>query len=624
MARASKVIEVVLVPQVPLLLDVRRTLVMQCDMSLLTCRFSQSRAWFTRLPASRSLLLGLDAFPLPAADPWSGFQAPQRVQQAPSSSAAAFSKALLSRDALRPRVRAQATSLELDEIEILAGPQITAAESEDRGAFDQLGCDDRVTGNLGALGIEQPTPVQEAGIPSILEGRNVALKSYTGSGKTLAYLLPTLTLATQRAEEEFMKLKRARKAHEAGTLQGIVVAPSRELAMQIVRVAQSLLPEEARATVQQAIGGANPARQSEALKKAKPMVVVGTPGRLAELSRAGQLQMHHTGILVLDEVDELMQTQFREPMQRLVDHCGKRREGGRQTVLVSATLSDKVLAKARTWCPHPHRVFIGGASSSSSEASGVQEDAARPEALWGWSGAFAPWQAAHTPRQSLQQAESQGLRDEGIPAMPPSVQHAFYRAPKRHHVDAVRRCIHALDAKQALVFMNFQQRLRDTEAKLRTRGLSVGSLHGELDKSQRQAVLAAFRRGQFRVLVVSDVAARGLDVPECDVVFNLELPSSPGHYAHRAGRTGRFDRPGWVVSIADERDLFVLDKFSRKLVIRIPEAKAESGQWSVVKPSAQQQQQQHEQPSQAQQDSADQVPQTETSPTASSAKQATA
>ncbi|KAK9863559.1 hypothetical protein WJX84_010176 [Apatococcus fuscideae] len=546
--------------------------------SMLGSRFSQSRPWLARLPTSRSILLGLDCFPLPAADSIRQVCAAHPAQQQATSSSAAFSKALTGRHSNRGTTTARATAVEPDEIEILAGPDEVAAESESKGPFDQLGCDDRVTGNLEALGINQPTPVQEAGIPIVLDGRNVALKSYTGSGKTLAYLLPALTLATQRAEEEFLKLKRARKAHEAGTLQAIVVAPSRELAMQIVRVAQSLLPEEAKATVQQAIGGANPARQNEALKKAKPMVVVGTPGRLAELSRSGQLQMHQTGILVLDEVDELLQTQFREAMQRIVDHCGKRREGGRQTVLVSATLSDKVLAKARTWCPQPERVFIGGAASSEAGV-GVQQDSTRPEALWGWSGAFAPWQAASNPRQSLQQAESQGLRDEGIPAMPPAVQHAFYRAPKRHSVDA------------ALVFMNFQRRLRDTEAKMRTRGLSVGSLHGELDKSQRQAVLAAFRRGQLRVLVVSDVAARGLDVPECDVVFNLELPSSPGHYAHRAGRTGRFDRAGWVVSIADERGLFVLDKFSKKLAIRIPEAKAEAGQWSVQKPAPQQPQQ---------------------------------
>ena len=123
---------------------------MQSD--LLTSRMRRSRAWLARLPASRSLLLGLDAFPLPAADLLPRVQGPQRAHQHPSASAAAFSRALLSKDVGRPRVKAQATALELNEIEILAGPEEAAAESEthgqSRGPFDQLGCDDRVTVSL--------------------------------------------------------------------------------------------------------------------------------------------------------------------------------------------------------------------------------------------------------------------------------------------------------------------------------------------------------------------------------------------------------------------------------------------------------------------------------------------
>lgn len=127
---------------------------MQLD--LLTSRMSQSRAWLARLPASRSLLLGLDAFPLPAADWLPRIQGPQRAQPHASASAAAFSKALLSKDVGRPRVQAQATALELAEIEILAGPDEVepaeaAVETDSRRPFDQLGCDDRVTVSLLAL-----------------------------------------------------------------------------------------------------------------------------------------------------------------------------------------------------------------------------------------------------------------------------------------------------------------------------------------------------------------------------------------------------------------------------------------------------------------------------------------
>lgn len=140
-------------------------------------------------------------------------------------------------------------------------------------------------------GIHTPTEVQAAAIPHIVAGANVAVQCHTGSGKTLAYLLPVLSLAIARNKAEWEGVTR-RTRGQAGTVQAVVVAPSRELAMQIVRVAQSLLPDSARRAVQQAIGGANMARQVEALRKDKPVLVVGTPGRLAELSRDGTLQTH--------------------------------------------------------------------------------------------------------------------------------------------------------------------------------------------------------------------------------------------------------------------------------------------------------------------------------------------
>ena len=140
-------------------------------------------------------------------------------------------------------------------------------------------------------GIDQPNDVQRAAIPAILQGSNVAVQCYTGSGKTLAYLLPILSLAMQRSQTEWEATTR-RTRGEAGGVQAMVVVPSRELAMQIVRVAQGLLPESARRAVQQAIGGAAVWRQKEALRLHKPLLVVGTPGRLAELSRDGTLPLH--------------------------------------------------------------------------------------------------------------------------------------------------------------------------------------------------------------------------------------------------------------------------------------------------------------------------------------------
>lgn len=168
-------------------------------------------------------------------------------------------------------------------------------------------------------------------------------------------------------------------------------------------------------------------------------------------------------------------------------------------------------------------------------------------------------------------------------SLAPHVSHCYVKEVKRHHVDAVRRVIHAMNAQHVMVFMNHQDRLKDAMHKLSVRGMSVGVLHGEMQKQKRQAVMHRFRAGQFRVLLVSDVVARGLDVPECDAVINLELPSNTGHYAHRAGRTGRMGRPGVVCSIIEKQHEFVIQKTCKHLNVDIMAARVNGGQLTVIK-----------------------------------------
>ena len=256
----------------------------------------------------------------------------------------------------------------------------------------------RVQVRLAEIGVHEPSDIQRAAMPHIVEGRTLAIQSYTGSGKvcrtrpwiacvalplrhhppphcvvwmscssiaswtregcstrwyssaillavkqrercvgtaaarmqTLAFLLPVLTLAVRRLEGRvYSKAARDNFGPEA-----ILIAPSRELAMQTLRVAQRLLPKDAWPLVQQAIGGANMRRQIEAIKAARPLVVVGTPGRLAELSRSGVLRTHKTSTVVLDEVDQLLCHQFRDDLLRLLQHLGTKLDGGRARQIV--------------------------------------------------------------------------------------------------------------------------------------------------------------------------------------------------------------------------------------------------------------------------------------------------
>ncbi|KAL6771157.1 hypothetical protein ACKKBF_B34165 [Auxenochlorella protothecoides x Auxenochlorella symbiontica] len=426
---------------------------------------------------------------------------------------------------------------------------------------------------LEACRISEPSEVQTSAIPVLLSGRNAAIQSYTGSGKTLAYLLPILTLISRRqAEGSRAPGSRARGSKATDGPAAIVVAPSHELAMQIVRVAQSFFDPDQRRRVQQCIGGASTWRQQEALKEHRPWLVVGTPGRLAELSRAGALQTHHTGILVLDEADQLLAPQFSQDVGRLADHVGRGLAAGRQTVLVSATLNPTNLALAATWCRDPVPLLTGQGRTQvpeddvigeSSSDVGHREATASPAPGWGW-GRRA---AAASPGSSAGGVGT-GL-GAPAPALPPGLVHLVAGTAPHHAADTLRRGIHALDAQRALVFMNFQDRLRDVQGKLEARGMPAASLHGELSKQERQATLAAFTAGRFRALLVSDVAARGLDIPDCDAVFNLELPTDASHYAHRAGRTARAGRSGVVVSLVSGGQSYVVQRFGKRLGVDI-------------------------------------------------------
>lgn len=155
-------------------------------------------------------------------------------------------------------------------------------------------------------------------------------------------------------------------------------------------------------------------------------------------------------------------------------------------------------------------------------------------------------------------------------SLPPSLKHYYCTAKLQHKVDALRRCIHALDAKTVIAFMNNTRQLKDAVFKLEARGIQAAELHGDLGKLARSTTLKRFKKGDLRVLVTNELSARGLDVAECDLVVNLDLPTDAVHYAHRAGRTGRLGRRGTVVSICEGSEAFVVRKLQKQLGVAIP------------------------------------------------------
>lgn len=347
---------------------------------------------------------------------------------------------------------------------------------------------------LKELGIETPTPVQAEAIPIILEGKDAVVQSQTGSGKTLAYALPLLQ-AADPAEKH---------------IQAMVVAPTRELGMQIVRTFESLT-EGTGIRVQQLIGGASIQRQIEALKK-KPQIVVGTPGRILELLKLRKLSLHGVRQLVVDEVDQVFELGGMKETETILR--GLRRD--KQVLFFSATIPPRMMEAVERWMQEPAFVRINPAERTS-----------------------------------------------------PTIEHYYVVSEERDKLDTLRRLVRTYSPKAAIVFIGDTEDIGETVAKLRFMGLSVEGLYGDAFKLDRVQAMQRFRDGKVQLLLATDVAARGLDLPNVTHVIHLDPATDADAYVHRTGRTGRMGRRGTAFSIVTPKEEFIMDKFSKALGIRI-------------------------------------------------------
>jgi len=365
--------------------------------------------------------------------------------------------------------------------------------------FKELGVADALAAALAKQGVTEPTPIQEQALPKLFAGANLVAQAPTGTGKTLAYLLPVL-------QQMDSSLPQA---------QAIVLAPTYELAMQIAGVARELAQAAGLGIrVQGLIGGANISRQIESLKK-KPQLIVGSAGRIAELSRMHKLKLAQVNTLVLDECDRLLDDQNLDTVVEVEQLLQKAHPAPLQYMLFSATLTKKARERA-SFLDSPEEIHI-------------EESAAELGA-----------------RENLYQI-----------------------VPFRAKIEMVRRLARRLQVERGLVFINRTFDAERTLMKLRYDGLSVDSLLGTRGKQQRQQAIARFKAGKTRLLLSTDLAARGLDIPDVDYVFNLDLPESAQVYLHRAGRTARAGKHGTVILLADIKEACKLEQLEKHLGIHL-------------------------------------------------------
>lgn len=346
-------------------------------------------------------------------------------------------------------------------------------------------------------GFTTATDVQTQTIPLILAGRDVIAESPTGTGKTLAYLLPVLNKIDP----------------EKRNAQAVILASSQELVMQIFAEVQKW-GEGSGIRSASIIGGANPKRQLEKLKKS-PQVIVGTPGRVLELIKQKKLKMHEVKTIVLDEGDQLLTSEHRAT----IEHIVKSTLADRQVLLFSATLPLHTEQGAKELTNNPEIIKI---KQDSTIESG-------------------------------------------------KVDHIYFVSDQRDKIKILEK-LSRLAAFKGLVFMKDIGGLQVATEKLNYNKIPAMMLHSELTKQQRQANLRQFRQGENEMLLVTDIAARGLDIKGVTHVVHYDFPRDREQYIHRSGRTGRFGAKGTVISIVNEREERELKKLCKELDI-VPEQK---------------------------------------------------
>lgn len=335
-----------------------------------------------------------------------------------------------------------------------------------------------------------PTPIQAASWPFGLSGRDIVGVAETGSGKTIAFGLPLISAVLGMP-----------KSKGSGRIRAVVVSPTRELAMQTNEQLAKLGDLVGLKTVC-VYGGASKDDQRVQLRKAD--IIVATPGRLKDFLEEGAIKLDGTKFVVLDEADRMLDKGFEDDIKRIIGCTPKKQE--RQTLMFTATWPQSVQALASTFMVSPVKIQIGGNESGDLQANTRIE-------------------------QHVEVVDPRGKETRLLQLLKAQ--------PKNERV---------------LVFCLYKKEATRVEGFLQQRGIKVVGIHGDLKQEQRTRSLEAFKKGQTPVLVATDVAARGLDIPEVKLVINVTFPLTIEDYVHRIGRTGRAGKTGQAITLFTEHD----------------------------------------------------------------------
>ena len=392
--------------------------------------------------------------------------------------------------------RPEATPWSVDEF------QVDPKEGETR--FHDLGLRDELMQAIANLGFRYCSPIQAAILPHTLQGNDAIGKAQTGTGKTAAFLVTIFNdlLCNPIEGERFVGEPRA-----------LVIAPTRELVMQIAQDAEDLA-RYSDLQVATLIGGMDYQKQLNRLHNTVIDLVVATPGRLLDFMSRRDLYLDHIEILVLDEADRMLDMGFIPQVKRIVRATPRRED--RQTLLFSATFTQDIINLSEQWTYEPITIEI--------EPDHVATD---------------------------------------------SVDQKVYLVSSEQRFRVLNNLVRSEDATSVIVFANRRDQVRRLHERLRKSGIAAGILSGEIAQAKRTSTLEQFKQGKIKVLVATDVAGRGIHVEGVSHVVNYNLPEDPEDYVHRIGRTGRAGASGISISFASEDDAFLLPDLEALLGTRL-------------------------------------------------------
>ena len=373
--------------------------------------------------------------------------------------------------------------------------------------FSDLKLDPKVLKAVEDAGYETPTPIQAGAIPPALEGRDVLGIAQTGTGKTASFTLPMITML-------------ARGRARARMPRSLVLCPTRELAAQVAENFDTYA-KHVKLTKALLIGGVSFKEQDALIDKGVD-VLIATPGRLLDHFERGKLLLTGVQIMVVDEADRMLDMGFIPDIERIFSLT----PFTRQTLFFSATMAPEIERITNTFLSGPARIEVA------------------------------------------RQATASETIDQHV---------VMFRPSRRDRADSEkRRVLRALiDAEgekltNAIVFCNRKSDVDIVAKSLKKYGYDAAPIHGDLDQSQRTRTLDGFRNGELKLLIASDVAARGLDVPSVSHVINFDVPGHAEDYVHRIGRTGRAGREGKALTICSTRDEKSLADVERLISREIP------------------------------------------------------